>query len=109
HDAQKSGFKKKCGEYLITQQGTGDITDGFHVAWPIGAELKRHGDTANHTQSKGEGKHFYPKAIGAHPHGSTTKIKTQFEVEQNPAQGDGYGWKKNVKTDVGGELNSRKY
>ena len=67
HDAEEGCFEEECSKDLVPEQRTGDISDSFHETRPVGAELKRHGDTADHAQRKGQRKELHPEPVAAHP------------------------------------------
>ena len=112
HHAEKTRFQKECGQHLITEQRAGDIADALHVARPVGAELKAHGDAADDPERECQGEYFCPKPVGAQPIQLLLRIGRaqvlQPKKQQNPAQRDRNRGEQNVERDIGGELDARK-
>ena len=92
HHAEKARLQKECGQHLIAEQRAGDIADALHVARPVGAELKTHGDAADDPERECQGEYFCPKAVGAQPIELLLRVGRaqvlQPEKQQNPAQRD---------------------
>ncbi len=106
HHAQKSCFKKKRGEYFITQQGSCDVAGFRHKTRPVGAKLETHRDTGYHTYCKRERKNLDPEQVGVFPVLITGQCESCAEIEQHPAQTDRDRRKQNMETDVGGKLDT---
>jgi hypothetical protein len=109
HDAEETGFKKKCGQHFVTQQRLGDVAHGQHEARPVGTELKTHGDARHHAERKRQREHLDPGAIGGSPGRVAAAAMAQFEEQQQPGQGQGDAGKQDVETHVGGELQTREH
>jgi hypothetical protein len=108
HDAKEGSLKEKGGEDFVSKQGACDVTDGFHEAGPIGAELERHGDAGHNAHGKGQGKDLDPEHVGIHPLGITGGVEAQLEEQKDPAKRDGNGGKQDVERDIRAKLNARK-
>ena len=109
HDAEEGSLQKKCRQHLVPKQGTGNVARTLHKAGPVGAELKTHGNTRYHAQSKGQGVNLDPKVIGMLPVHVAGLGVTHAEEQQEPAQPDRNSRKQDVKCDVGRKLNAGQY
>ncbi len=113
HHAEKARFQKEGGQHFIAEQRTGDIADALHVARPVGAELKTHGDAADDARARMSGRRSWSKAgrRAANPASAAGRSRSQVlqpEKQQNPAQRDRNRGKQNMERDVGGKLDARK-
>ena len=86
HHAQHRCFKEKRGQHFIGQQRPSNVSDLFHITWPIGAKLETHGDAADDTQRKGQCKNLHPELVGIHPMLRFGPDKPQLEKKQHPGQ-----------------------
>jgi hypothetical protein len=107
HDSQENRLEEEGRQHLVGEQRPGDISDRFHEARPVGAELEAHRDAGDDAQSEGEREHLHPEEIGAHPGVVAGAVVAELEEQQHPAERDGDGGEKDVEGDVRAELDAR--
>src|SRR5690606_20490738 len=100
-------FQEEGSEYLVAEQGAGDIARVIHEAGPVGAELEAHGDAGDDADGEAQRKDLHPELIGLVPVRVAGAGVAHAKVNQQPGEADGDGGEEYVETDIGGELRAR--
>jgi len=61
HDAEEARLQQEGGEAFVAQQRALDRAGAFGQHAPVGAELKRHDDAADHAHAEGQREHLQPE------------------------------------------------